>query len=65
MRNTVKHPNNEQIVTIYLRKDNLENLDKLVEMSGKNRSQIVREMVETCLPKARIVKKVVYEMTFD
>ena len=65
MRNTVAHPDNDMIRTIYLGEKNVRDLEKLSEMTGLNTSQLVRKMVEHCLPKSKMTKKTIYELDFN
>ena len=65
MRNLEKRPDNANVVTVYIGKYLMDKVDKLCEMSGENRSTVVRSMVEHCVPRAAMKPKTRYELCFD
>ena len=67
MRDIKKHPNNANVVTVYLPNDVLQKLDEACEMSGLSRGKVLTQMAREALPKAKMAPRtyVVHELSFE
>ena len=65
MRNTEKHPQNLNTVTIYLPNDTLKDLDRVCELTGLSRGKVIRRMATECLPKAKMTEHRIYTLSFE
>lgn len=65
MRNTEKHPQNLNTVTVYLPNSVCEELDRICEMTGLSRGKVITKMATECLPKAKMAERRIYTLIFD
>ena len=65
MRDLEKRPDNAKVFTVYLPREVWEEVDKVCEMCGMSRNNVIRAMVDHCLPRASVKQKTVYCLDFD